>query len=314
MDALDGLLDGPRARDAFLLRAVLDPPWSILVQDRAPLALVAMTRGGGWAVPDGGEPLPLRQGDIVVARGPDSYLVADAPDRPPQVVVHPGERCMTPDGEDLREKMDQGVRTWGTGADGSIVMLIGAYQMRGEVSRRLLAVLPPLLVLPADAVHSPLVGLLAEEIVKDAPGQEVMLNRLLDLLVIATLRAWFSRPGSGAPAWYQAYNDLVVGRALRLIHNRPAHPWTVASLAAEVGVSRAALARRFTDLVGEPPMTYLTSWRLTLAADLLREPDATVDAVARQVGYGSAFALSTAFKREHGVSPREHRLAAAASP
>ena len=96
-----------------------------------------------------------------------------------------------------------------------------------------------------------------------------------------------------------------------MLHHNPAHPWTVAALAAEVGVSRAALARRFTELVGEPPMAFLTGWRLALAADLLREPDATVGAVARQVGYGSPFALSTAFKRVRGVSPREHRAAAA---
>jgi AraC-like DNA-binding protein len=95
-----------------------------------------------------------------------------------------------------------------------------------------------------------------------------------------------------------------------MLHNNPAASWTVASLAAATGVSRAALARRFTDLVGEPPMSYLTGWRLTLAADLLREPEATIGAVARQVGYGSPFALSTAFKRVRGISPQEHRTGA----
>ncbi|CAM5587386.1 AraC-family transcriptional regulator OS=Streptomyces glaucescens OX=1907 GN=SGLAU_26295 PE=4 SV=1 [Streptomyces glaucescens] len=87
----------------------------------------------------------------------------------------------------------------------------------------------------------------------------------------------------------------------------PAHPWTVAALAAKCGVSRAALARRFTELVGEPPMTHLTGWRLALAADRLRETAHTLEAIARQVGYGSAFALSTAFKRRYGVSPQEFR-------
>ena len=102
----------------------------------------------------------------------------------------------------------------------------------------------------------------------------------------------------------------MVGRALRILHRDPAQPWTVAKLAAETGVSRAALARRFTELVGEPPMAYLAGWRLALAADLLREPDATVGSVARQVGYGSPFALSAAFKREHGVSPQQYRTGA----
>jgi AraC-like DNA-binding protein len=92
-----------------------------------------------------------------------------------------------------------------------------------------------------------------------------------------------------------------------MLHINPNHPWTVAELAAKTGVSRAALARRFSALVGEPPMTFLTGWRLALAADLLREPDATVGAVARQVGYGSPYALSTAFKRARGVSPQQHR-------
>lgn len=136
-----------------------------------------------------------------------------------------------------------------------------------------------------------------------------VLDRLLDLLLIAALREWFARPGGKAPAWYRAHGDPVVGRALQMLHNNPAHPWTVASLATRTGASRAALARRFTALVGEPPMSYLTEWRLALAADLLCEPDATVGAVAHQVGYGSSFALSAAFKRIRGVSPREHRMA-----
>jgi AraC-like DNA-binding protein len=97
--------------------------------------------------------------------------------------------------------------------------------------------------------------------------------------------------------------------ALNLMHNNPAHPWTVASLATAVGVSRAALARRFAELVGEPPMSYLTGWRLDLAADMLRDPDATLASVASRVGYGSSFALSTAFKRTRGISPRDHRAA-----
>jgi AraC-like DNA-binding protein len=116
------------------------------------------------------------------------------------------------------------------------------------------------------------------------------------------LRAWFARPEAETPGWYQAHSDPVVGPALRLLHNDPSPPWTVATLAAASGTSRAALARRFNELVGEPPMTFLTTWRLALAADLLLEPGATVDSVARQVGYGSSFALSTAFKRVRGIS------------
>jgi AraC-like DNA-binding protein len=312
MDAVAGLLDGPRARGAFLLRSQLDAPWSMRIADEAPLCLIAMTRGKAWLSPEDGEPLLLGPGDVAVVRGPDAYTLADDPGTEPQVTILPGNRCVTPDGQEVELMSFMGVRTWGNSPVGETVMLNGTYELEGAVSRRLLNALPPLLVVPSDAWESPLVGLLAEEIVKDDPGQEAVLDRLLDLLVIAVLRAWFARPDADAPGWYRAYSDPVVGKALRLIHDDPARPWTVAELAAEAGVSRAALARRFTELVGEPPMTFLTDWRLSLAADLLLEPDATIGSVAYQVGYSTPFALSTAFKRVRGISPKQHRVAAMA--
>jgi AraC-like DNA-binding protein len=207
---------------------------------------------------------------------------------------------------------DLGVRTWGNSAEGSTAMLVGAYGMAGEVGGRLLKALPHILVVPDDALRSPLIPLLADEIVKDDPGQSAVLDRLLDLLLIAVLRAWLARAGTDAPGWYRARGDPVVGPALRTIEEDPAHGWTVAELAARVGISRAAFARRFTELVGQPPMAFLTELRLALAADLLLEPGATIGSVAHRVGYASPFALSAAFKRVRGVSPQEHRVATAA--
>ncbi|WP_328533257.1 AraC family transcriptional regulator [Micromonospora zamorensis] len=310
MDAVASLLNGPRAQGAFLLRSVLTPPWSMRIEDQAPLTLVAMVQGDAWVLADETAAVRLGPGDLAIIRGPDPYTVADDPATAPQAIIHPGQLCTTPDGQELPEMMELGVRTWGNSPDGPTMLLTGTYTMRGEVSQRLLSALPPLLVVAGHSWDSPLVPLLAAEIVKDDPGQEAVLDRLLDLLLIAALREWFARPAAKAPGWYRAHSDPIVGRALQMLHNNPAQPWTVASLAARTGVSRAALARRFTALVGEPPMSYLTEWRLALAADLLREPGATVGAVARHVGYGSSFALSTAFKRNRGVSPREHRLAA----
>ncbi|MFF3499673.1 AraC family transcriptional regulator [Streptomyces sp. NPDC003247] len=309
-DPLAGLLDGPRARGALMIRACFDPPWAVRVEDRAPLTVMLMVRGEGWVVPDEGERVRLTAGDLAIARGPGAYTCADDPATAPQALVLPGGRCAHPDGRSLNGSMDLGIRAWGDRLDGSTVVLIGTYLMDGEISGRLLDALPPLLSLTPAVWQCPLTPLLTEEIGRDEPGQEAVLDRLLDLLVIAALRAWFSRPEAAAPAWYRARADPVVGRVLRLVQDDPAHPWTVASLAAKAGVSRAALARRFTELVGEPPMTYLTGRRLALAADLLRDTDDTVGAIARQVGYGSAFALSSAFKRVHGVSPQEHRTRA----
>jgi len=311
MDALAGLLDGPRARGAFLLRMVMEPPWSVHIDDRAPLCLMCVTTGEAWIAPAAGEPVRLRPGDVAVARGPESYTVSHAPGAEAQARIGPGGTCHTLRGEPLAQSMRLGVRTWGNAPDGETSVLIGTYRMKGEVSGRLLDALPPLLHLPAEVWNHPLTGVLGEEIARDEPGQSVVLDRVLDLLLIAVLRTWFSRPGAEAPAWYRAMGDPVVGRALRLMQDGPARPWTVASLAAECGVSRAALARRFGELVGEPPMTYLTGWRLALAADLLRESDATVEAVARKVGYSGSFALSAAFKRVRGISPQEHRTGGA---
>jgi AraC-like DNA-binding protein len=307
MDELAAFLDGPRARGAFLLRCVLQPPWSLRIQDEAPLAVVAVVRGRAWIVPDEGEPTELAAGDMAIVRGPDHYTVADDPATAPDVVIHPGQHCATPDGVSLADTMHLGVRTWGNSPTGSTMVLTGTYQSDGEISRRLLAALPAVVVLAAGSWDCPVVDLLADEIVKDRPGQEVVLDRLLDLLLVTGLRASFARAGADVPAWYRAHQDPVVGPVVRLMHHEPERPWTVAGLAAAVGVSRAALARRFHELVGEPPMAFLTGWRMALAADLLLEEGASVGSVARCVGYGSPFTFSTAFKRAYGVSPREYR-------
>jgi AraC-like DNA-binding protein len=314
MDAVAGLLDGPRAREAFVLRTSMDPPWSLRIADEAPLTVVAVARGHAWVLPDAAAPPCLLEvGDVAVCRGPDPYTVADDPATPVQAIIHRGQRCTTVSGEELVEQWNLGVRTWGNTADGAAVMLTGTYQLHGDVSQRLLRAVPSLLVLRGEELDSPLVALLAAEIGKDQQGQEAVLDRLLDLLLIAVLRAWFARPDAQAPGWYRAHADPIVGHALRLMHHNPAHPWTLAELASEVGISRAALARRFHELVGEPPMTFLAGWRIALAADLLREPGATLASVAQQVGYGSPFALSAAFKRLRGVSPRQYRALDAAA-
>jgi AraC-like DNA-binding protein len=304
---MSGLLDGPRARGAFLLRCVFDPPWSLRIQDEAPLTLVAVVRGTLWLVPDGRGPTRLGPGDQAIVRGPRPYLVADDPTAAPQVVIHPGQRCTRADGSELPESMQLGVRTWGNAPDGGTLILTGTYQHPGEISRRLVEALPELVVLRPDMWESHLTELLRRESERDEPGQDAVLDRLLDLLLITALRAWFSRPEADAPAWYRAHGDPVIGRALRLLQNNPAHPWTLAGLAAENNLSRAAFARRFKELTGQTPIGYLTGWRLTLAADLLREPDLTIAQIAERVGYASPFALSAAFKRLHGVSPHQYR-------
>lgn len=306
VDALAELLDGVRARTAAFCQVVLEPPWALRIADEAPLALVTALHGDAWIVPDDGEPTPIRTGDVAAIKGTDHYTIGDRPDTPPSIVVHPGDRLTTVDGVDVTDEL----RLTSTPPAGATIIASGTYQITGHISGRLLAALPRVVRVPSEDVRSPIMTLLTAELSEDEPGQQVVLDRLLDLALISTLRAWFNRAGADAPGWYRAHSDPLVGPALRAIHDDPSRPWTVASLAAAVGASRAAFARRFNALVGQPPMTYLTHWRLDRAADLLRDTDANVETIARQVGYANPFAFTVAFKRERGRTPRQLRTGA----
>ena len=170
MDGLAGLLDGPRARGAFLLRILLDEPWSVRLQDEAPLSVTAVVRGHLWVCPDGEEPTRLEAGDVVVWVGSDHWTIADDPATPTQIVIHPGQVCTTVDGHAVVEEMSQGVRSWGNSEVGETVLLTGVYLMEGEVTRRLLRALPRTMILRAHELDTPLIDLLGEEVVRDAPG------------------------------------------------------------------------------------------------------------------------------------------------
>jgi AraC-like DNA-binding protein len=307
MDTLGGLLDAPRARGAFALRAVMSAPWSLRDLADSPLTLIAGVAGTLWVVPDDSDAFQIGPGDIAVIRTPLHYNLADAPSTTPQVIIHPGQNCCDLEGNSLHDTMMHGVRTWGNDAEGSTLFLVGAYEHLSDISDRLLRALPPVLSLTHDAWESPLVGLLCDEVIKDEPGQAAVLDRLLDLLLTAVLKAWFAQQDSSQPEYWRYQGDRIVERALHIMHDNPAHPWTLEKIAAESGASRASLARRFHELVGEAPMTFLKNWRMALAADLLSQPDETVSSVAEKVGYATPYAFSAAFKRVRGMSPQDYR-------
>ncbi|RKT87489.1 AraC-type DNA-binding protein [Saccharopolyspora antimicrobica] len=270
MDVLTGLLRGIRAESTLFRRAELPAPWSSNSPGEASLALCAVVRGHGWLLPGRGEPTLLEEGDVAISSEPFS-VVSSLPS---------AERA----------------------ADGHTVLLLGGYQLCSNSGRRLVDALPPLLVLPHDGCD-PVLEFVAAEVASIKPGQDAVLERLLDWFLLCALRAWFDRPEALPSAWHRALSDPVVGLALQAMHEEPARPWTVASLAEHSGVSRATLARRFTALVGEPPLSYLTDWRMSLATELLAEPGATVSSVAKRVGYADGFGFSSAFKRARGISP-----------
>jgi hypothetical protein len=154
VDAVAGLLDGPRAHGAFLLRSRMSAPWSLRIEDEAPLTVVAVVRGYVWLDVDGpaggsagGTANRIGRGDVAVLRGPTPYTVSDEPGRPPQAVIRPGQICAAPDGVEQTVMSDLGIRTWGNDVDGETEMLTGTYPVPREVSQRLLRALPPALVL-----------------------------------------------------------------------------------------------------------------------------------------------------------------------
>ncbi|MEU8058854.1 AraC family transcriptional regulator [Microbispora bryophytorum] len=324
MDVLSDLLHRAHARNATVRQLIQRPPWALAFTGAPPLTVVAALGGhASVRLDDAGvtpvrlAPVRLAPGDIALIGGPHAHTIADRPATPPQAVIH-GDRKHVVGGEGtagvgaigvgaVGAQRSLGPRTYGDGLPGATIMLRGACELRGEVGVRLLRMLPPLAVVPSGPRTRAALDLLATEVARDEPGQDAVLHRLLDLVLVLALRAWCAGPEAPLPSWHGALADPAVGEALRLLHDRPAHRWTVAELAAGAGMSRAAFAARFRSMVGEPPLTYLTGWRMALGADLLSDTDATVAAVAREVGYEDAFAFSVAFKRAHGASPSAWR-------
>ncbi|MGW6285212.1 AraC family transcriptional regulator [Streptomyces sp. NPDC055107] len=313
MDVFDELLRGVRGSGAVFGRSVLRAPWSVRFTDGAYLTLCLPMRGGGWIVPEGGEPLRVRVGEAAIVRGPAPFVFTDDPANGTGAGRGGGVRAVgggaAPDTAPAPEADSA------SGADSGFptVLLAATYDVRAQVPQRLLQALPPALVVPDEQDCAPLRDFLEGQIGGGRPGEQIVLDRLLDWLLVCTLRDWFDRPEADPPGWYGALGDQVAGPALRAMHEDPAHPWTTAELALRAGVSRTTLAKRFTELVGEGPVAYLTAWRMTLAADLLTRPELTVAAVARRVGYADAFGFSAAFKRLRGESPTAFRRAAAAA-
>lgn len=315
VDVLANLMNEVRSSGALFGRTLMESPWAVRFADGAPLTLVTMLRGSGWIIPDDAAPVRLAAQDIALVVGGGHFTMTDdaSMNTAPCYVVHGPDHCTTSDGQPIGADVMLGPRTCGESRDSPNVLLSATYRVQGRISERLLSGLPPLVLVPCHGQPCPLLDVTTTEIDRDEPGQQAVLDRLLDLLLLSTLREWFALPEASAPPWYRAWGDPVVGQALRAIHEDPARPWTVASLAREADVSRATFARRFTELLGEPPMAYLTTWRLSLAADLLQRTDATVESIARQVGYSSAYALSGAFKRSFGTRPSQHRALATAA-
>ena len=294
---LEDLLTRARARGSLFAASTLRGPWGLAFGADGRVSVHPVLVGELWCRV-GDQLVHARAGDVVLLRGGKRFALLSAPDAaaaPLAVVL--AAAGVPPDGRRLE-----------LSGDGPVTeILCGAYSFGGSLCEGLINALPDVVVIPAmDPALAAAVELVRTELAADRPGTSMVLDRLLDVLLVGCLRALWAeqlRP----PVWAGVPQDPAVGAALRALHTRPEHPWTVAELAREAALSRAALARRFTAEVGSPPLAYLTAWRMRLAREALLEDGGTLAAVARQVGYASEYAFAAAFKREVGEAPGRWR-------
>ncbi|MFI2285348.1 AraC family transcriptional regulator [Nocardia beijingensis] len=292
-EAIAAIRTGSPASGLFIRHA----PWGRRYPVVPGAGFHVVLQGSCWVVPPDGKPMALGAGDVLfMPRGADHDLV-DSLDSPVTETALPGEP---------REIVGPGVRT---------ALLCGAYELGRGRTHPILDELPEFIHLPARPGRHPAlrgaVDLLAAEIAEPRQGSDAAVPAILETLLLFILRAWFDEQADlRSSGWAGAFADPAVAAVLRAVHEEPARAWTVTDLGDIAGVSRATLARRFLATVGEPPLAYVTRWRMLTAARLLRDTDSSLAAVARRVGYTSEFAFAKAFKREYGLAPGGYRRAA----
>uniref|UniRef100_UPI0010418833 AraC family transcriptional regulator n=1 Tax=Candidatus Protofrankia californiensis TaxID=1839754 RepID=UPI0010418833 len=291
MDPLTDVLDLARVSGAVLAQLLAHAPWGVAVDPQPGATFHSVMAGSCWLRTADVPPLRLMPGDVVLLPTNLPHTLSSGPDTPAislDQVTKAGLR--TPEGM---------IELSGDGAVTHI--LCAAYDYDHEVAQPLLSLLPGLLHLSTDlpddddgAVAATL-HLLRFELGGNPPGSRAAVGRLIDVLLVHVVRAWLRAQPDGEASWLRALRDPVAARALALLHDQPQRPWSLEALAAAVHVSRATLTRRFGELVGEPPLAYLTRWRMDLAAQRLRETDDPIVAIAADVGYTSEYAFSRAF-------------------
>ena len=310
MDVLSDVIAVMRTGEPRSARVQWHAPWGQRYSPVPGAGFQVILQGSCWLIPPAGEPIALSAGDVVFLPHGGAHGLADSPATPlgdhvcdPSGGARSGQRYGGPPAGQARQHA----------TSATTVTLCGAYQLDPARAHPLLTGLPEIVHLPARPGSRldlrAAVDLLGSELEQRRPGADAIVPALLDTLLLYILRAWFEEhPDHGAATgWAAALRDPAIATALDSIHRDPAAPWTVERLGTQAGLSRAAFARRFTALAGQPPLTYLTWWRMTMAARTLRDSDAPLSTVAKQSGYGSEFAFAAAFKRQYGTAPGKYR-------
>ena len=302
MDALTAVLAVAGVRGTVAATLDAAEPWGLTLDAVPGAAFHAVTDGLAWLRIAGRTGLRLMPGDVVLLPTGIAHSLSSGPGAGTEPFDHAAAERALAAGESLR---------LGTGP-GQTRILCASYRQDPAVTVPLLTLLPDVLHIPARQAGTALdatLRLLASEISQPQPGAAAVLDRIVDILLVQLLRAWLATDPAQArtPSWLSALTDPVAGPALAVLHTQPGRDWTIPSLAAAIGVSRATLARRFPAQVGCTPAAYLTRWRMDLAAVRLRDTDDTVGAVARSLGYTSEYAFNRAFTRDRRIPPGRYR-------
>ena len=324
-DILSDVLRGVRLRGAVFFYLSLWRQWStgapraseiasaVLPGSEHVMEYHVLTRGAGWAAIAGQPPVRLSAGDIVMFPHGDAHVLSSAPGLEPRLVspdwfvAHRGEDRPIP----INDRGGANGIAIGTPApDAETNVVCGFLGCDLHPFNPLIANLPRLMHLRADADGAWMIETLRQAVQASCqrrPGNEVVLERISEMMFVHAVRRYLEGMSEQADGWLAGLRDRYVGRALALLHQAPADAWTVDELGRRVGLSRSALHERFTQLIGQPPMQYLTQWRMQVASKLLSSSTDTVASIALEVGYDSEAAFTRAFKRSVGTPPAAWR-------
>jgi AraC-like DNA-binding protein len=321
MDVLSEVLRVVTLRGAVFYNAEFSAPWGFRSPPSRKVAPFVspegahviifhfLTDGRGVARLENGPRLELSAGDIVVF-----------PHGDPHILENGSPRTMEDNEKELHRILSQGLKLARSGGGGEVTKFVCGYMAcEPRLSRLVLSGLPPLFKIN---IRDDAAGRWLESSIRFSvgeadgarPGGEAVLAKLSEVLFVETLRRYVAQWPEGRTGWLAGARDPEVGKALALMHGRPAHAWTLADLARQSGISRSVLAERFRHFMDQPPMTYLTGWRLQLGARILCSTRQSVAQVAAEVGYESEPAFNRAFKRAFGVPPARFREQARPAP
>lgn len=304
MDPLTDILTGLRIRTASFTRLDATAPWGLKSPGERGINFVLLVRGSAiLTTPGKPQPIALRGGDVFIALDDTPYRLYDHED---STLID----CM--DVEKLR--VGNYIQVGGGGA--MTTFISGSFELDALEARPLLRSLPALLYLKLDQLRclafQSVLEMLALETESPGLGSEAVVSRLFELLFVHAIRAYSRQPGGPTGGWLAAIADRHLARALEAMHAAPAEGWTVASLARTAGMSRSGFAARFKAVVGLSPLDYLTQWRVYCATRLLRQDNAALSDISRQVGYESVAAFNRVFRRETSMTPGAFRKAGSA--